>query len=451
MNDLLKLYNQLNNHSFEMLCPKIQFVLAPGYQIIAFEGSGYVKVTENGFFEFKAIVKGDRRWIQEINPYIPHDGEDAPYFQLKMWDSEGNEWCAAEWITPILESPFYNEYVRLRGRVSSISRDIPPRRLNVENEESYTFLMHNPGRLPWTKSKVTEVFKDNKNQPESFSREPCYQEIEIEGIHFLLEKLDQHNLLRATITSKDRDLPPFIDIKLQESLIFTTAKPLNFTIQMRDGKRHKLLRITPIGNRLTSRIPSPVRSEQGEHTDKFWGILKNHLSFLIKTDGSNPLFHPISNSLIAIMEASTRSPNIYALMLGVAVEAVLEKCQKTDSKDAPDDEYTKAADRIHNLVKRWNGNQRIKNRLAGTTSKLKNWSIKDRLNLLVETKIITKTQMNAWEKLRHKAAHGAGISESSLNRELNHLVSETLSMLYAAIQFETNQDHLDKPQLKEPV
>lgn len=408
MTNLKNLFYSLNDCSFKLSCPSVHFVVAPHYFQIAFEGSGFVRCNKSGAFEYEFLVKAsDRKWIQEINHCIPHSFP-MEYFQLQLSDENGINWIGCEWVRPQimnLDSAYKSEIFTIKGTISSLvtnSLDKCPEK----SDEVYQFILPNAGRFPWQCAKVTTTSSD-ENKKKMMSRKLCYQVIEVKGIQVMLEQLDDTEHVNVTIKATDGQLPPFIDVKVLETIIFITGRIMNVGVQLREGKAQNCIRILAEHEHLLNRQFPPVNISEFKNEGDFWRAFSCFLIYLIDTDPLNPYFHPLMEILLPVMEAGSRAAGIYSLTLAVAIEAVVEKL--FENKSQQEENYPNAEiDKLKEYIKINISEAKLKNRLYGAIANItsKKISVSGRLGELVDSNVISKKQLESWKYLRHTAVHG---------------------------------------------
>ena len=69
--------------------------------------------------------------------------------------------------------------------------------------------------------------------------------------------------------------------------------------------------------------------------------------------------------------------------------------------------------------------ERVKNRMEGFLSTLRQPSVKDRLHALLKVGAVTEPEIKAWESLRHPSAHAGSLKDRAMQDvlDLYHVVS----------------------------
>ena len=437
------IFNQVIERSFRLSCPKVKIVLAPNYHQEAFKGDGFVEINRTRSFHYRFLVTtDDRSWIQELNPNIPHVG-DYRYFQIQMTDTQGRTWLS-EAVRPRIDNIFeaYGDKIfSVSGTFQSLLRDLSE--LDKDADEQYEMIVSNTGRLPWTGWKRS-VHTRGDDPHEGYSASACYREIQVEGITVSLEQLENSAHTKCIIKSENRELPPFIDVKVLEALQFITGKFLKQAVQCRLGKHQKILRILSDPESLGTRHPAPIslvdpEKRQG-YFDDYWLGFEKMLSYLVREDSENPFFHPIMDAMLSIMEAGSRSNGILALTLSVGVEAILGNCTYISlSKENKIDgsEIEKLKGYLETSV----SDTKLRNRVGGLLNSIlsNTLSAKDKLVLLVDSEVITADQLKSWETLRHRSAHGNYTKADQL-KDFDKLLSDLYTLAHTLVLRETGYD-----------
>lgn len=434
--DIESIFSAIARGSFKLPCPEARIVLAPGYHTEAFKGSGFIRVTRSGSFEYELMVNTNQfDWIQELNPHVPRD-DPYQYFQIQLIDQNGIEWRGCEWVRPEIVDIFASQPGRpfaIKGRVNSlVTGDTTRFRNSSDNRECYQFIIPNVGRIPWTEWKST-VTKNQDDVEDSYSRKACYQAFDIEGISVKLEQLNDTSHLRATITSDTKGLPPFVDIKVLESLQFVTGRLINFGVQLRKGKNQNCVRIIAQQNHLETRHPMPIALTESENFKSFWEAYQALLNYLIENDSDNPFFHSFTDAINSVMEASSRTEGIRSLTLAVAIEAIIQCCAQ--SNQTKEEDFSKCEIlALEKFVEDNLSNGKLKNRVTGAINGIKShsWRAKDRLIKLRNEGVISPRQYKSWDDLRNPSAHGGFISISN-KKNLDRILGDVYTLAHTLI------------------
>lgn len=405
-------FNDVNSGKFRLRCPSARLFLAPGYHELAFEGTGILNCTNNGYFEFELFVKAtDPVWLNQLNHSVQSEGK-MESFQLQLMDENGKKWVGGEWVFPYVDniiSAYKNKTFVIKGKVnsivtSSLDKIASPR---VEHD-IYQFIIADAdvARIPWQKTS-TVTTQNHESEEIAWSRRASYQTVSIDGIEVTIEQIEKTDNVKVTISSKSKRLPAFIDIKVLESLMFVSGRLMNPVLMFRKGKNQKLLRLVAGQNHLETRQFPPIFLDEVERFSDYWSAFEAKLTYLLKNDAMNPFFYVFMETLIPVMEASSRSEGIHTLTLSVAVEAIVRNyslASKPPQQNFPEDEVQKLKEYIQQNI----SDKNIQQRLDGAINSISSNSVstKSKLRLLAEAGVITRRQLKSWETLRHKAAHG---------------------------------------------
>ena len=420
-------YSLIANGNFKLVCPKVRFVICPSYITTAFEGSGFISIKPGGFFEYECIVNAlDKEYVLDL--IAKPNTEESFFYQIQLWDEKGKKWVGGP-TRPCLTSSFVcdsDDAFGVTGRVDSlVTWDIEDLVSNLEVDEKYEFIIPSAGSFPWT-HRTTESIRRGKFGASSGTCRVNRHRFEIDRVDFSLEEHRTQDYLSVEISSTGKSLPPFVDIKTQEALMFISSRMLFPVVSLRYGKNHQSLRVHANGKRLLNRCPPPVRMIWPHETDRYWKAFHKYIDYMIKNDGDNALHHEFTETLIAIMEGGSRSPTIEALTLSVAIENILRLCSSllpkpktNEEKSADIDSLTKAKEEISIL----DVSPEIKRRVLGLLDleKYNEVSSKKLLDDLAGQNLVKKRWVKSWGKIRHKSAHGANLSISKAIAMENHV------------------------------
>lgn len=440
--DLDQLFYSVNKGLFKLSCPSARLAVVPAYQEIAFEGSGFLRCTQSGEFEYELLVRAvDKKWIQEINHCIPHNFPPE-YFQLQLTDQDGVEWLGGDWTRPRIEeidSAYKGDVFAIKGYVSTLVTSSLDKFKISQANDFYQFIVPNAGIIPWQKYRTT-ITTSHQNQQESLSRNPCYQTLEINSVSLLMEKLDNTEHMKVTIKANHGCIPPFFDIKVLETIIFITGRIMNIGVQLRKGENQRCIRIIAEHEHLEIRQFPPVSISGFKAFDQFWSAFGCVLKYLLENDSINPFFHPLIETLIPVMEAGSRTAGIHSLTLAVAVESIVNNCRF--SKAQLINNYSDSeVEELKKYIREKITNTSFKNRLEGSIASItsKTASVSDRLRDLVESNVITKKQFESWKSLRHTSAHG-GFYKVSERENFDEMFGDVYSLVNTLILREVGYD-----------
>jgi|GEM_PF-4912766 len=403
-------FRRIKNGSLKITCPSVRFVVAPGYHTVALEGNGFIRHDGFGSFKYELLVRAtSSNWITEINHHIPQPNSPI-YFQIQFTDDTGIEWLGGELVRPRIDNIFtahVNETFSISGKISSIvTNDLEKFGRTEKEDDLYKIIIPNAGKLPWIKHKVCSTSTEEGKEVKR-SRKACYHSIDINDLSFLLEEIDDSSDLSVTIEAKHGKIPPFADIKTIEALMFTTGRFMHQGALMRYGKNQQCIRFAADHTPLKTSTYPPIYITKTSDIAHFWQVFRQFLTYLLENDDRNPFFHPFMDTLIPVMEASSRAEGVHSLTLAVAVESILKNC----SFEVKKPELKVDKNELRELKKFIRTNVSDKSFRKNLTDGIgfllsKNMSTTDRLNALVKNGTIKQEYLSSWKSLRNESAHG---------------------------------------------
>ncbi len=136
-------------------------------------------------------------------------------------------------------------------------------------------------------------------------------------------------------------------------------------------------------------------------------------------------YHPLSVAVYRNLRASALSLDSEALWIPVSIETVLEQCFQ--SLGHPDQAFLNNLDEATKHIEKWTGEPAIKQRIVNAIKQWRRQNKREALNQLVLKGVVTEQQRTAWNRIRHRMAHGQQISD--LLEELSGLCDLTYMAL----------------------
>jgi hypothetical protein len=115
-------------------------------------------------------------------------------------------------------------------------------------------------------------------------------------------------------------------------------------------------------------------------------------------------YHPLSVLIRKALRAETGTVEEAALARCVAIEGIVDL--EFPDRGKPSDEVLEAVSTLKELLEDHLESSPIKSRVEGFFGSVRGRSSRTALHTLAEQKVITDDQLEAWETLRHVAAHG---------------------------------------------
>ena len=198
-----------------------------------------------------------------------------------------------------------------------------------------------------------------------------------------------------------------------ESLQFILSANIYWVVLEKFEGNIDKIQIKGIRNPSSSRIPSPISLNSSKVSD-IWELFKKYFDFVYQTDLSD--YHTISSKLHNLIQASSGSIESQALSITTLIENVMtseiSKVYKFRNKFKKDCDY---------LIEHLDGNNYIeefKNRIKGFLPNLINPNVKNIFKFLIESRILNKSDLDAWDKLRNPVSHGKRIEFSEYQKYL---------------------------------
>ena len=366
-----------------------------------FEGSGFVRCTEEGKIVFKVISRRPSCAVNILDFLHPGHvpGELIPeneMFDLEAVDIGGRKWASQGILPRILPATVG---VLVEGSLSEIVHADA----RVAGGNSWLSLaFYGDYEIPCNDTPVTEsregVRLVNRSETLNVSRS------KLSG-HSLTARYDQDRLrIDVQLTERDRQVPPVLAARLEQALEFVFGQPMRAAvIEAVDGDGQKAwLRSALPAHRSGGKIMPPLIEGKVGGSGDFWRLLDAFFCHIERDEGdSRP---PISRHLQYLFVGNWSSFELQALAWSTCVESILE--YEYASAGGADPEFINGLNRAVGFVTK-NEEGDTKERLLGILNSKRNASASEKLKQLVRDGVVREDQRKAWNGLRHRAAHGA--------------------------------------------
>lgn len=414
MAELARLYKALMSRRFELTCHKIKLVLAPGYTSECFIGSGIIRAAPHAGFEVRMVGKATRTTLLDLWPHgRTQNTRGAPpeWYQVRALDAAGVEWVGG-WVRPRILRGFpealSGAHVELSCMVAGILTHDTDAALGTRSAgegELHEFIVPSAGRLWWSGwTRSTTVGPHGESEQGSAS----YHSADIDGMHIILEDGPDEDAVTAHITPVDEAaaLPPFADLLVLQGLQVLTARMLHFGVQYRRGASGSCLWLFGAPQWPTQpSLPPPYRlTGHPFEPDHYWELFECIVAWL-KGQPISPRLHPSIETLLLIIDASTRSFEAFSLALAVGVESILD-CSMSAMETTEEMISPAELRALKDHIAAYTGSARPRQRVLGFVGRLGEWGTADRLRKLRAKGVIDEMDEEAWRRLRNPVAHG---------------------------------------------
>lgn len=228
------------------------------------------------------------------------------------------------------------------------------------------------------------------------------------GYDLTLYRKDGWIILAAN--TKDTSLPPSLHQRIREALQFVLDEYLVWSYQMRLIQKQCLVDLRPFPRHLkpTQAYP-PIRLRKIDPRGAVWDLFEKYLQHVIDYEEEDHL-HPLFTVVRTVVAAEASPLEAQALSLSIAVEGILKT--EFGGLGLPPGDLAQEIDIARELLACSSDlSQSFKNRIEGFFGAMLSPSTKDRLMALVEDGAISEDLVDAWDALRHRAAHASLIAD----------------------------------------
>jgi hypothetical protein len=385
-----------------------------------YSGSGFIQQDAEGSVEFRLYDQTRQPTINFGSFILGSPIEDEQYYDLEARDISGRTWRASHVI--VGESGAIGVAGCIcQGRLRQVT-------CVKEATSEEGLWMYLPGEVKLPTNAITRIVEEALGHA-TFRSNINLWEVKSERFELLLTKAEGG--LEVDGSFLGNPLPEQFEQRLEEALWFTLAFPAKWSLlDTRKGGEHsfiiRTLRDKP-GNPLLRPPLEPGHGEQADHIGRMFVLYLDYILPYTKP----PYYHPTSVTVYQALRASALSLNAEAWQLSVAVESLARSGFPELGRPGADD--VTAFDEAVKYVEGWTGDEGVKRRIVRAISTWRGPNPREVLKQLVKKGVITEHQVEAWNAIRHRIAHG---------RELLDVLDElpalcdTVYMAFVRMMFE---------------
>lgn len=430
----------------------MRLCITPEYKTEVFKGAGRIWITTKGQLRFSMLAKLDfsdlhRKWLPRLrsfghSPQI-YPVHDSDYLRLEALDLNEDKWFS-NWMIPCFNIP-KGHYIELYGPLDYLTSH----RIISKGKELSEFVILNPPNIPFEMTTKTIVLHDDKEVSKGWNLNR--QVIKSQDVKIQFNENSNNNTLLCTIMPLgEKPLLNNINIHVVSALSFMLSTSLHPVYNYTSTSDFEIVHLTgQITSDWKSGLPLPLNPTTIEEDKNLWELFTSYFDYLMKQSSSIAEFHPISLEYSKVIQASKGSLEGFVLALSVSIEALLKICSKTINKaNIPEEKDIKE---LLSHISKWDGNESFKKRTIGAIKRFNEIRSLDILMKLKDSGLITEKEIDSWQELRNKSAHG-GIYKDSDKQKLQELCSIVSGLMHKIVLYEidykglfTNYSHESRP------
>lgn len=358
-----------------------------------YSGSGFIQQDADGELEFR-LYDRTRHSTADIGfSVLGSLVEDGQCYDLEARDISDRAWRASRIIVGESSASGVAGCI-CHGELRQVT-------CVVEDTSEEGLWMYLPGEVKLPTNAITRIVEET---PRRMSIRPNFNlwEVKSERFDLLLTKVEGG--LEVDGSYLGGPLPEDFEQRLEEALWFTLAFPAKWTLlDIRKGGEHSFiirrLRDKP-GKPLLRPSLEPEHGAQADHLGRMFVL---YLDYILP-DAQPPYYHPTSVTVYQALRGSALSLNAEAWQLSVAIESLAQ--QGFPELGRPGLDELTAFDEAVKYVEGWTGDEKVKRRIVRAISTWRGPNSRDILKQLAKKGVITERQIEAWNTLRHRIAHG---------------------------------------------
>lgn len=358
-----------------------------------YNGSGFIQQNADGEVEFRLYDQTGQPTSNFGSFILGSFVEDEQYYDLEARDISGRTWRSAHVIVGESGAAGVAGCI-CHGELRQVA-------CVVEDKSEEGLWMYLPGEVKLPTNAITRVVEET---PRSMSVRPNFNlwEVKSERLELLLTKVEGG--LEVDGSYLVGLLPEHFEQRLEEALWFTLAFPAKWTLlDIRKGGEHSFIIRRLRDKPGTPLLRPPLEPGIGAQADYLGRMFVLYLDYILP-DAQPPYYHPTSVTVYQALRGSALSLNAEAWQLSVAIESLAQRGFPELGRPGID-ELT-AFDEAIKYVEGWTGDEKVKRRIVRAISTWRGPNSREILKQLAKQGVITEQQIEAWNALRHRIAHG---------------------------------------------
>lgn len=388
---------------------------------IVMHGAGVIWQRDDGIFELSFFPGGPPTQPRPLVDFV-RSGDIFPrrcFYRVTGIDASGIKW-RARWLLPKMEG---GEHPIIRGQLREL--ECSERSHGFEHQLEMSLL--EKIEIPCTTSTTTNTKSASGHEIRSSI---------LNGVRI------EHSGVRITITTSDTDftleaassgpLPPRFQKRVSEALQFVLGRHLMWSLVVRTRRSARFVsfrsRVRPDHK---PRLHPPIPLTTHRYVDHVWRLFRCYLAVIGSYTGRG--WHPISEQLYHVIEASDGSPDAFGLTLGSAVEGIAQIAFGHLAKPPAALRSDVEAVRAH--LRRWDGfaaktasSETLRKRLDGLLGTILRPNVNEIFSKLLSDDLVDVRQIEAWKELRHPRAHGKLTEPGEIEQQIYRADSVTTLM-----------------------
>lgn len=373
---------------FRIECPKIS--LRAHDNEYWFSGPGILSGEDNGPLAVNlhdSIAKTPAQYIDLLNAC-----RKGLKMCLDATDYHGREWIGG-WLNPIIQGSG-TSHSFVSGSFSQLSTDTA---LTAFDEFRNATALYYGSNLQLPMLEMADIQRMRGAEIEQRSSHWDKTQLKLGDATVILQEDEEENRTVVSVEHSEAWTPPYCETGLADAVSFVCANLIRprITIRYFDKKCILFIRQTPTPRR--SKLPRPI-AYHGPQDNDFWNLF---LAFLTDCKGKNKFEGtPLAHLFRELTFAGTGTLHALALSLVVAVDDLVTQI-------AGPPRPVEGIDGLKEHISKWNGDDDlIKSAIALVSSALSRTSTRKHLRDLAASGVVTTKQIQLWDELRPKLAHG---------------------------------------------
>jgi len=379
-------------------CLSIELESKDGEESGCYQGAGRLLLDEDGQLQLTLYDTTHTVDLQRFSGNVKRGSwlPKSEYYDMRAFSMSGEIWNATD-CSPGTEVHVARDGAIVRAHLDSIRSESD----SDPGERDWTWLYFADRiKMPTNIATIRTVRESDETKPrQGFERnvwkisdqdwEICFRRGE--------------NGLSVEVLSPRMANPRNLCRRVEETIWFALGQPLAAdVVRYRWGGRGGcLIRSRGRSAKLPSALP-PYAFQFTDTAEVLGSIFLSYLRFAIGE--ARDRYHPVSIQIRKVLEAERRTIEEQALALCVAIEGLVNIGFIHHGHAS--EETLKAVSSLETVLFEPLKNSILRERVKGFVSSVKRANARNALHSLAEKGMIAREQLQAWEDLRHDAAHG---------------------------------------------
>ncbi len=389
-------------------------------------GYGLIRQDEKHQINFVMYINRMNKKIKDVFELQKSSRDNYNFF--RGIDTEGRKWNFKNTFFSTSHTLSHDSHPSIYGEIKELDTILPSPPVKIPNYLEFGFT--EKFKFPFTDNERIELKSEDHTKGISYEN---IIKIDLGDIKIESQYYDSILLIRFITNNIKKNY----EYRILESLKFITGqqlKPYYVEICSSDKLEFKIFGDHYFDFNHKIKPPIKIHKYPFDHANDAWKLFKQYLDHIKSFRGE--FLSPLGTEFNSIRGSASSFFETKILILCIRTEGILHILFPEFGK--PSRKVKSKVSDLLNHIKDWYGDENIKNRSLSAIGNMKNARVKDKMLELQGLGVINKTQLDSWEELRNKSAHGADQIKENQFKEINKKYNNVVELLFRIVLYALN-------------